>query len=94
MRRAAFSDLETTFGRNNVAKMASAYESALLHLTGGSLRRAVDRETRLAIVVCLVAEARRGQFEPGALEASALSVAARLATSRGALALEARRGET
>lgn len=77
MPRATFSELDRDFGSDNVAKMAAAYETALLWLMEKQQQRVVEREERLAIVTAIVAEAKRGRFDPEHLTRTALAVASR-----------------
>lgn len=55
--------LDDTFGADNAASLSAAYQAILQSVAGRHPKRAVDHDTRLAIVMCLLAEARRGIFD-------------------------------
>jgi hypothetical protein len=75
---ASSSELERSFGPESVSKMTAAYEHALLELMYDEPHSLVPRETRLALVTAILAEARQGRFEPEQMTEAALAVARRV----------------
>ncbi len=56
--------LDDAFGPDNAATLSAAYQAILQTLLEGGPGLAISRDTRLAIVTRLLAEARRGVFDP------------------------------
>lgn len=66
--------LDDVFGPDNAARLSDAYQAILQSVAERQPKRTVDHDTRLTIVTSLLAEARRGVFDPECLRAAGLGV--------------------
>ena len=68
--------LAEKYGDAGIARLASAYETALLTITFGDLATMPDRRTRAAMIAAILAEADRCSLNADSLVVAALRGAA------------------
>ena len=67
-------DLVSLHGREGALKLATAYQGALLSLSGGEMSRLPDRSTRLLLVETMLSEGARNGFDPERMKVAGLAV--------------------